>query len=201
LPIVPICIFSMGPDRAPSPARNDKSSNCILVRAAKVISRNRVGWWVISALAALLADGCGSSSQSSPPLQIAVRTVEDTAVLQRTAEETAFTVTAIVRNDDTRLAQVALCGMQAQRDINSVWTTVFTPWCSSSALRSLASGDSIIVPVDVFGYTLPNRIPALDPRMVPGRYRLLFGVGLGDPGAPTGSSGGQVQPSTPFTVK
>jgi hypothetical protein len=165
-----------------------------------VISQNSVGWRVISVLAVLLADGCGSSSQSSPP-QIAVRIVEDTVLLQRTAEETAFTVTAIVRNDDARLAQVALCGMQAQRDINGAWTTVFTPWCSSSALRSLASGDSVIIPVNVFGYTLPDRIPALDPRMGPGRYRLLFGVGLGDSGGPTGSSVGQVQPSTPFIVK
>jgi len=165
-----------------------------------MLTQNKLGSFLTSLLAGFLAGACGGASQSSPP-HIAIRTLEDTVVLQRTPQETAFTVTAIVRNDDVRPAQVALCGMPAQRDIDGVWTTVFTPWCSSSALTSLAPGDSVIVPVDVFGFTSGNTIPALDPRMGPGRYRLLFGVALGDPEAPTGSAVVHGQASNPFMVK
>jgi hypothetical protein len=164
-----------------------------------MLTQNRVGF-LMSLLAGLSAVGCGSASTVLPP-HVAIRTVEDTVVLQRSAQGVAFRVTAIVRNEDSRLIQVAMCGMAAQREIEGVWTTVFTPFCASSAVTSLASGDSVVVPVGVFGYTTPNDLPKLDPRMGPGRYRLLFGVGSSDPLGPTGSLVGQVQASTSFIVK
>jgi hypothetical protein len=164
-----------------------------------MVTQNKVGL-VTSLLAGLFAGGCGSPSPPPPP-HVAIRAVEDTVVLQRNAEGARFSVTAIVRNDDSRSIQVALCGMEAQREIDGTWTTVFTPFCASSSVTSLASGDSVIVPVGIFGYTTANNLPKLDPRMEPGRYRLLFGVGLGDSLGPTGSSVGHVQASTPFIVK
>ena len=165
-----------------------------------MLKQDKIGVGPAVCFVALLVGGC-EVSVPSPAARLSIRTVEDTVTLQRSADQTAFAVTAIVRNDDTRLAQVELCGMQAQRDISGVWTTVFTPWCSSNALRNLAPRDSVVIPVDVFGYTLPNRIPALDPRMGPGRYRLLFGIGWGDSAPPTGSSRSEVKPSVPFIVK
>lgn len=130
-----------------------------------------------------------------------IRGLEDTVALQQTPEETAFTITVSVRNDDARVALVALCGMQAQRNIDGVWTTVFTPWCSSSAIRTLAPRDSVVVPVDVIAYTLPNRVPALDRRMIAGRYRLVFGVGVDDPTVISGSTLQGAQASAEFFVK
>jgi hypothetical protein len=162
--------------------------------------QNRVCCCLWGLLAAFFVSGCGPNSDSLP-LHLAVRTVEDTVMLQRVSDATFFNVTAIARNDDSRPLRVELCTVEAQRDIDGTWTTVFTPACLSSGGAPLASGDSVVVPVNVFGSTVPNIYPLLDPRMVPGRYRLLFGVGLGDVLGPTGSSVGQVQASTPFTVK
>jgi hypothetical protein len=164
------------------------------------LSKNEVRYCPPTLVAALIISACTMPSQPSSP-RLMIRAVEDTVVLRQSIEATAFTITMIVRNDDARVAQVALCGMEAQRNINGVWTTVFTPWCSSSATRTLAPGDSVSVRVDVIGYTLLNRLPALDPRMTAGRYRLLFGVDLDDQATERALSMTRVQASTEFVVK
>jgi len=123
-------------------------------------------------------------------------------MLRRNPMATSFTVTAIARNDDSRPLLVALCGTAAQRDIDGTWTTLFTPACTSQGLTEVAPGDSVVVPVPVIGFSPAlNRYPILDPRMGPGRYRVVFGVFLGDPQNPRGLSVGQAQPSVPFIVK
>jgi len=91
--------------------------------------------------------------------------------------------------------------MEAQREIDGSWTTVFTPYCASNDVKTFASGESLVVPISVFGYTVPGKEPKLDPRMVPGRYRVRFGVGVADASTLTGSHLlGHVQASTPFVV-
>jgi hypothetical protein len=162
-----------------------------------ILTQTRVCWCLIGLLAAVSGDGCRSG-----PLHLTVRTVEDTVVLQRHADATSFTVTAIARNEDSRPLLVAMCGMEAQRDIDGTWTTLFTPACASQGLNEVGAGDSVVVPVPVYGYSRAlNRYPVLDPRMGPGRYRVVFGVFLGDPQSPRRLIVGQAQPSTPFIVK
>jgi len=148
-------------------------------------------------LAAVFAGGCRSA-----PLRLAVRTVEDTVMLRRYPMATSFTVTAIARNDDSRPLLVVFCPIQAQRDIGGTWTTLFTPNCISQGLTPVAPGDSVVVSVPVTGYSPAfHTYPVLDPRMGPGRYRVVFGVYLGDPQNPRGLTVGQAQASTPFIVK
>jgi hypothetical protein len=132
---------------------------------------------MFSFLAVLMTIGCGSHTASAP-LRVSVRTVEDTVLLHRDSSVTAFTVTAVVRNDDSRPLQVAMCGVEAERDIGGQWTSVFRPFCASNALSPLAPRDSMIVPVNAYGYTDSSTAPKLDPRMIPGRYRVIFGVYL-----------------------
>jgi hypothetical protein len=151
-------------------------------------------------LGSLAAAACSSSSNLSP-LDLRVKTVEDTVVLQVTPGGSYFKVTAIVLNADTRTLDVETCLTPAQREIDGVWTTIFAPNCFSSAIVPLGGGDSVVVPVQAIGFTKPNTFPHLDPRMVPGRYRLLFGVGLGNSAPPTGSSRTEVIPSAPFIVR
>lgn len=123
-------------------------------------------------------------------------------MLQRNPMATSFTVTAIARNTDSRPLLVARCGMEAQREIDGTWITLFTPACASLALIPLAPGDSIVVPIDVIGYVPAlNRYPVLNPRMGPGRYRVLLGVYLADPENSSRLIASQAQASTPFIVK
>jgi hypothetical protein len=148
-------------------------------------------------LFAVFGSGCRSA-----PLRLTVRTVEDTVTLRRSTMVTAFTVTVIARNDDVRPLWVAYCPTPAQRDIDGTWTTVFTPNCISEGLTLVRPRDSVVVPVPVTGYSPAfHTFPVLDPRMGPGRYRVVFGVFLGDPQNPRGLTVGQAQPSTPFIVK
>lgn len=152
---------------------------------------------LLSLITGIVAGGCRPA-----PLRLTVRTVEDTVVLRRFPMATTFTVTAIARNDDSRTLLVAFCGTAAQRDIDGTWTTLFTPSCISQGLTPVAPGDSVVVPVQVTGYSpASNTYPVLDPRMGPGRYRVVFGVFLGDPQRPQGLSVAQAQPSVPFIVK
>jgi len=162
-----------------------------------MLTQTRVCCCIIGLLAAISASACRSA-----PLRLTVRTLEDTVMLQRNSMGASFTVTAIARNDDSRPLVVARCRMEAQREIAGTWTTLFTTICASAGLTQLAPGDSIVVPVPVTGYSPAlNTYPVLDPRMGPGRYRVLFSVFLGDPRDPRGPSVGQSQPSTPFIVK
>jgi hypothetical protein len=101
-------------------------------------------------------------------------------VLHRDPGRTAFKVTAILRNKASRSLIVEMCGTGAERQIDGNWVTVFTPFCASNGLRRLQAGDSVVIPVEVFGYTARNMGPRLDPRMGPGRYRLGFGIGFDD---------------------
>jgi hypothetical protein len=154
---------------------------------------------LFSLLGGIIATGCGSSSNLTP-VNLMVRTVEDTVALQHSPNGVYFNVTAIVRNDDTRPLDVEMCPTPAERDIGGVWTTVFTPNCISSGMTPLSAGDSVVVPLMV-GYTTPNTYPPPDPRMLPGRYRVVFGVFLGNPLGPTGTAVGQGKGSIPFIVK
>jgi hypothetical protein len=160
-------------------------------------TQTKVCCCLVGLLAAVFAGGCRSA-----PLRLTVRTVEDTVMLRRYPMATTFTVTVIARNDDSRPLWVAYCPTPAQRDIDGTWTTVFTPNCISQGLTLIAPGDSVVVPVPVTGYSPAlNTYPVLDPRMGPGRYRVVFGVFLGDPQNPRGLTVGQSHASTPFIVK
>ena len=145
----------------------------------------------------IFAGACATDSKSLP-LNVAVRTAEDTVILQRTQSATFFDVTAIARNDDSREIKVATCGAEVQRDIDGTWTTVFSPVCISAGITALGPGDSLLIPTHAAGYT--TAYPPLDPRMVPGRYRLLLGVFFGD-SQPTSNWVSQARASTPFIVK
>jgi hypothetical protein len=163
----------------------------------KSLTRTTLSCCLFSLLAGFFSGGCWSA-----PLRLTVRTVEDTVALHRFPMATTFTVTAIARNDDSRTLLLAMCGTGAQRDIDGTWTTLFTPACMSQGLTPVAPGDSVVVPVHVTGYSpASNTYPVLDPRMGPGRYRVVFGVFLGDPQNPRRLSAGQSQPSVPFIVK
>jgi hypothetical protein len=57
---------------------------------------------------------------------------------------------------------------------------VFVPACALNGSWRIAPGDSLLIPVQVVGFTAQNMSPHLDARLVAGRYRLLFGVSVGD---------------------
>jgi hypothetical protein len=160
----------------------------------------RISCSSLSLLGGFVVAACASSSGLTP-LNLSISTVEDTVVMQRNPNGAYFNVTAIVRNDDTRSLVVQTCLTPVQCELNKIWTTVFTPNCLSSGLTPLAAGDSVVLPVKVFAYTLPNTFPALDPRMEPGRYRLLLGVRLDESTIPTASARGELKPSASFIVK
>ena len=150
-------------------------------------------------LVVLTCLGCASAAGSRPgnvaPLRVIVGTIEDTVAIQRTADSTYFDVTAVAFNQDTRPVRFYSSVTPVQTEINGVWTTVFAANFTSGLTR-LAAGDSIVVPIRVLGYSKADTYPRWNPQTVPGRYRLLFGVGPDVRGPPT-----QVQPSTTFIVK
>jgi hypothetical protein len=64
------------------------------------------------------------------------------------------------------------------------------------------SGDSVMIPVILYGFTTANMLPKLDPRAGPGVYRLLFSVAPTDPSlGPTSPSSVQQAASSPFILR
>lgn len=127
------------------------------------------------------AFGIGGCATHTPSLAVAIRPLQDTVALQRNREATSFSVTAVVRNRDARVVYVSGCGPAAQREIDGTWTIVFSPVCVGPSSWTVTPGDSVIIPVTLYGFTTPKTLPRLDPRAGPGRYRLLFSIGLDDP--------------------
>jgi hypothetical protein len=145
--------------------------------------------------ACLLILGCRKRD-----LHARIQTVQDTVPFSESPQQASFAVTTVVHNDDRRTLVVALCGMQAQREIDGAWTTVFTPVCPANGVTPLAPRDSIVVPVSIIAYA-NNGFPKLDPRMKPGRYRILFGVFNGDPAGRPRATIGQAEPSNVFIAQ
>jgi hypothetical protein len=151
-------------------------------------------------LGILLGFLTASCTRTPHPILVAIRSVEDSVVLQQSAEKTSFTVTAIVRNMDARPVHVLQCGTEAQRQIDRAWVTVFVPVCALAGSSMVAPGDSLVLPVEVFGFSASNAAPHLDPRMTAGRYRLRFGIVADEPSGPQRASPVRPVASLPFTV-
>ena len=152
----------------------------------------------ISAFSVALIVACSGASRVSP-LHATIVTVEDTVALQQGGDGPGFTVTAVVRNNDSRVIQVAVCGTEAQREIDGTWTTVFTPACASMGLTPIAAGDSLVLPVQISSFRFSSSTGG--GAIIPGRYRLVFGLYAADTSSPTALSVGQAEPSSPFVVK
>lgn len=142
--------------------------------------RSNLRYLPTSALGCLLLFAFSSCAQNLETVAITIKAVPDTVTLIRNPDAAFFRISAIMRNVANRPLVVADCGPSAQRAINGEWVTIFMPVCLGSAQWVLSPGDSAVIPALVYGYTAPNTEPHLDPRMVAGRYRLLFGIALAD---------------------
>ena len=165
--------------------------------AALHLLRSGVVCWGAAALA------CAPMFQSPRDETVPViRVTPDTVTMVRRTDGAGFYVTASVRSGNGKpfLAHVA-CGQSAQRLIDGKWTTVWTPVCVSTAgpVASVAGRDSLVVGVNVFGFTNPAFAPKLDPRLQPGLYRVAFLIGV-DAGQSGTRSEVREAASAPFVV-
>lgn len=147
----------------------------------------------------LSAHSCARTRNS---IALTITPVEDTVRLVRTPEVVYFRVSAVLRNADTRTLLVGECGPLAQREISGAWITVYRPICVGHSHWSLLPGDSAVIAASVSGFTAPNTGPQLDPRMVAGRYRLLFSIASVDKsGTIAAAVPTDVAASSPFVVE
>lgn len=148
------------------------------------------------ALVGPLFMGCASSSR---PLSVAIQPLKDSVPLVRNPEAASFQISVVVRNNESRPIYLVGCGPSAEREIGGSWTTVFNPSCLTPNTKTVSANDSVEIPVLLYGYT--NGGPTLDPRALPGRYRLIFYVQVQDPSSGALSPfGGEKIPSTPFVL-
>jgi len=146
---------------------------------------------------ATLSAACARSPES---ISARILIAEDTTILVLTPDVGSFRVNAAITNEGSATLYLGGCGPEAQRKIGTEWQTVWTPICAgTSGTTAIAAGDSSKFPVVVFGFRQPNRLPALDPRIQSGVYRLLFGLAKAGPDA-TGPVGLTRYPSTNFIV-
>ena len=152
---------------------------------------------------ACLGGGVSAACASSADrVAVSITTVQDTVSLVRNPDAAFFRISALMRNTKGNALVISGCAPSAQREIDSQWVTVFLPFCFGSDQLILMPGDSVVIPVFIYGYTAANTGPHLDPRMIAGRYRLLFGVSpWNQSGTVTGPARSEQVASSPFFVK
>jgi hypothetical protein len=142
---------------------------------------------------------------------VSFRVVEDSVSFHRSSEFISLDVHAIVRNDTRRTLFVGAYDLAAQRQIDSVWQTVWVANCMGCPnYQSIPAGGSITIPVTVLASLKPYILPQADPRLTNGRYRLLmrfaFGQDTSDrrfvtmPGPPLKVEYREDRPSSVFEV-
>jgi hypothetical protein len=114
----------------------------------------------------------------------------------------SFSVPVVISNNDSRALYVGGCGPSAERDIGGQWTTVFSPACIGDQVWKVDAGDSIVIPVTLYGYTADAMLPRVDvDKAQAGVYRLIFYVDTQDPtGTSTSPSQTQKVASEPFNL-
>ncbi len=134
---------------------------------------------------------------------IDVRMASDTAELHRRSDGVSFDLLAQLRNNARASLFYFPCGAELQRDIDSEWITVWMPICiDRGSPATLAPRDSTSIVVSGEAFTVPNKLPRLDSRMVPGRYRLVVPLGFRSNGTGiTDAVPVEKRASTPFVLR
>ena len=111
-----------------------------------------------------------------------------------------FSVTVFVRNDGVVPIFFGGCGPGALKEIDGVWTQVWVPLCGDNQRGTLAPGDSLAMPITIRAFIKPGIEPQLDPRMVPGTYRLRWGISYAGDRNPAASNQLEALDTPPFKV-
>lgn len=166
----------MGRNRELSTNRAIKPCNFSIIVSIVAAWMPAVGMLrVISLVLSILAIAC---APRQPWRMIALRVVEDTVPLRRTSEGIAFNVTAVLANRSPKpVYQGGRCAPGAEREIGGAWESVWSPVCvGPTPTRRLEPGDSLVIPVVVYGFSTPGREPRIDTRFRGGRYRIVLGL-------------------------
>lgn len=114
---------------------------------------------------------------------VAARIVEDTAKLSSTSNGIAFRVTAVIRNSSDRTVfKGGRCEPDAQLQVGDKWESVFSPICAGpSPVQRIEPGDSLVVPVVIYGFTSTGMEPYFDRQKAHGTFRIVFAFSFDEP--------------------
>lgn len=160
--------------------------------------------YAVRALMFVLATACAKPNTTAAGPTYSLRVTEDTVLFSSTPEWKSFTVTALIRNHGPGALYAHWCTASAQREIDSVWTTVWSAPCLSDLTGpdAIAPGDSLIRTLSVGGYTTPGKLMELDPRVVSGKYRIEFAISFGvEDGTMTGVPPQEQRVTNTFVVR
>lgn len=125
--------------------------------------------------------GCASTGPLAPdPIAVRIHALEDTVRLVRGTNSASLDFNAVVKDNDRRVLLVDGCMPPAQRQIDSVWRTVFWSECALGDYIRVNPGDSTILNIHERGYNVAGFEMTLSPLLGSGRYRLLVTIGYAD---------------------
>lgn len=129
----------------------------------------------------LCIQGCATSTGNTARPSVQIVTREDTVLVRSAATSPSFVVTVVARNQGSDSVYLSSCRAAAERLINGQWVTVYQPMCTGvGPLFTLAPGDSAVFPMSVSSFATVQAAPP-NAVVAPGEYRLIFGIGLGQP--------------------
>jgi hypothetical protein len=140
------------------------------VRPAIVMAGVANVWLVVS---------CATSRSAE---SVSIRLQPDVVALRREPDAVALDLHAQIRNRSAQELYVApsLCGVELQRQLEGAWQTVWIPACAPVAYppQRVAAGDSVSSSFTARAFTNDHTFPKYDPRMGPGRYRVVMRLGF-----------------------
>ena len=114
---------------------------------------------------------------------VQVRVRPDTVDIRRDANAVTMKLSSVIRNSAAHELFYQPCGAYLQRLVEEAWATVWTPICVGAGTPTrIAPHDSATVDLEILAFFSRNsggavRLPVVDPRMTPGRYRVVVPVG------------------------
>jgi hypothetical protein len=122
------------------------------------------------------ADGCVRGSPITTPASSPILVTVDEHVVTFVRRPTfAFVrVGATVHNRSDRPLYGDVCYVEAQREIEQKWVTVWNESCLVEHLTTIAPGDSLRRTFTIKGSFAPDDPMKADPRLTAGTYRITF---------------------------
>lgn len=135
----------------------------------------------VGMLAALLPamPGCRSGTISSTGA-VVVRLRDDIVTVRSEASGVYATLPVEIYNTGQRTGYYQVsCGVQLQRQVDTVWTTLWSQICVDAGTPlALAPLQRASVDIPFAAYRTSTALPQADPRLVTGVYRILIQYGF-----------------------
>jgi hypothetical protein len=137
--------------------------------------------WVLPVIGVCIATGCTAGpsrvpvpTEANTDASFSITVADSVVKFTRKPTFVWVDVVATITNHSDRRLYGDYCYVEAQREIEGTWVTVWNETCLVQHLTSIAPGDSVVRTIRIKGSVAADDPLKADPRLSAGTYRLTF---------------------------